>query len=48
MSQEKKVKGRPKEYSESTRVLSAQVPLSHYTRLKTILNYELDKLKIKK
>jgi hypothetical protein len=48
MSQEKKIKGRPKEYSEPTRVLSAQVPISHFSRLKTILNYELDKLKIKK
>ena len=28
--------------------LSAQVPKSHYERLKTILDYELDKLKIKK
>jgi hypothetical protein len=48
MPPEKKIKGRPKEYSEPTRVLSAQVPVSHFERIKTILNYELDKLKIKK
>lgn len=43
---EKKV-GRPRIYNEETRSLSAQVPKSAYTRLKTILDYELDKLKIK-
>ena len=48
MKEEKKPKGRPKIYTEPTRVLSAQVPVSQYSRLKTILEYELDKLKIKK
>jgi len=48
MSQEKKIKGRPRIYTEKTRSLSMQVPVSHYTRLKTILDYELEKLKIKK
>lgn len=44
----KRGKGRPKIYSEKTRSLSMQVPLSSYDRLKTILEYELDKYKIKK
>lgn len=48
MSQKKQGRGRPKIYTEPTRSLSMQVPLSQYTRLKTILDYELDKLKIKK
>lgn len=48
MTPKKPTKGRPKIYTEKTRVLSAQVPISHYSRLKTILEYELDKLKIKK
>ncbi len=48
MSTEKKKSGRPRIYTEETRSLSMQVPKSHYTRLKTILDYELDKLKIKK
>lgn len=47
MSQEKRKAGRPKIYTEKTRSLSAQVPVSHYNRLKTILEYELSKLKIK-
>ena len=42
----KKKLGRPRIYDEDTRSLSAQVPKSHYTRLKTILDYELSKLKI--
>jgi hypothetical protein len=46
MKKEKKPKGRPRIYSEPTRSLSAQVPISHYSRLKTILDYELSKLKI--
>lgn len=48
MSAEKKKVGRKKIYTEDTRSLSMQVPVSHYIRLKTILDYELDKLKIKK
>ena len=48
MSQKNKKLGRPNIYTEKTRSLSMQVPVSHYTRLKTILDYELDKLKIKK
>lgn len=40
--------GRPKIYEEKTRSLSMQVPISSYDRLKTILDYELDKLKIKR
>lgn len=48
MSGEKKKSGRPRIYSEPTKSLSMQVPISHYARLKTILDYELDKLKIKK
>jgi hypothetical protein len=48
MPPEEKTKGRPRIYTEPTRSLSMQVPVSHYTRLKTILDYELDKLKIKK
>lgn len=44
----KKTAGRPKIYNEKTRSLSMQVPISAYDRLKTILDYELDKLKIKK
>ena len=48
MSQDKKKSGRPRIYLEETRSLSMQVPKSAYERLKTILNYELDKLKIKK
>lgn len=44
---EKKPKGRPRIYTEKTRSLSAQVPVTHYARLKTILDYELEKLKIK-
>lgn len=48
MNTEKKKSGRPKIYTEETRSLSMQVPLSAYDRLKTILDYELDKLKIKK
>ena len=47
MSNKEKKRGRPKIYTEPTRSLSAQVPVSHYERLKTILEYELDKLKIK-
>ncbi len=47
MSDKKKRRGRPRIYTEPTRSLSAQVPVSHYERLKTILEYELDKLKIK-
>ncbi len=47
MTQKKPTRGRPKIYTEPTRSLSAQVPVSHYERLKTILEYELDKLKIK-
>lgn len=48
MTPKKTTKGRPKIYTEKTKVLSAQVPISHFSRLKTILDYELDKLKIKK
>lgn len=48
MAQKKETRGRPKKYTENTRVLSAQVPVSHYNRLKTILDYELSKLQIKK
>jgi len=48
MSQKKQGRGRPKIYTEPTRSLSMQVPVSHYERLKTIFDYELDKLKIKK
>lgn len=48
MKTEKKKSGRPRIYTEETRSLSMQVPLSAYDRLKTILDYELDKLKIKK
>lgn len=48
MEQTKRGKGRPKIYSEKTRSLSMQVPLSSYDRLKTILEYELEKYKIKK
>ena len=44
---QRKKRGRPRIYTEPTRSLSAQVPVSHYERLKTILEYELDKLKIK-
>ena len=40
--------GRPRLYTEETRSLSMQVPLSAYDRLKTILDYELSKLQIKK
>lgn len=45
---EKKKAGRPKIYTEPTRSLSMQVPISAYVRLKNILDYELEKLKIKK
>jgi hypothetical protein len=48
MAQKKETRGRPKKYTENIRVLSAQVPVSHYDRLKTILDYELSKLQIKK
>lgn len=48
MSKEKRKAGRPKIYTEPTRSLSMQVPVSHYNRLKTILDYELSKLQIKK
>jgi hypothetical protein len=47
LKQKKRV-GRPNIYNEKTRSLSMQVPLSAYDRLKTILDYELEKLKIKK
>ena len=47
MTPKKPTRGRPKIYTEPTRSLSAQVPKYHYARLKTILEYELDKLKIK-
>ena len=40
--------GRPKIYEEKTRSLSMQVPVTSYDMLKTILDYELNKLKIKK
>lgn len=43
----KRGRGRPRIYTETTRSLSMQVPISAYERLKTILNYELDKLRIK-
>ena len=45
---EKKKAGRPKIYTEKTRSLSMAVPISAYVRLKNILDYELEKLKIKK
>ena len=48
MQPENKKLGRPNIYNEKTRSLSMQVPISHYTRLKTILDYELGKLQIKK
>lgn len=48
MAQEKRKAGRPNIYTEKTRSLSMQVPVSHYDRLKTILDYELSKLQIKK
>lgn len=48
MKEEKKKVGRPKIYTEETRSLSMQVPKSAYDRLKNILDYELEKLKIKK
>jgi len=48
MESKKNKGGRPKIYSEPTRSLSMQVPVSAYDRLKTILDYELEKLKIKK
>lgn len=48
MNTGKKSAGRPRIYTEPTRSLSMQVPISAYDRLKTILDYELDKLKIKK
>lgn len=46
-SKKKSKAGRPRIYEEKTRSLSMQVPISSYDRLKTILDYELDKLKIK-
>ena len=48
MTPKKPTRGRPKIYTEPTRSLSMQVPVSHYNRLKTILDYELSKLQIKK
>lgn len=48
MAHKKETRGRPNKYSEKTRVLSAQVPISHFDRLKTILDYELSKLQIKR
>jgi len=40
--------GRPRIYTEKTRSLSMQVPISAYDKLYTILDYELDKYRIKK
>jgi hypothetical protein len=46
MEDKKKKRGRPNMYSEPTVSLHIKVPKSHYTRLKTILEYELSKLQI--
>lgn len=40
--------GRPMLYNEETIELRRYVPKSHFTRLETILDYELSKLKTKK
>lgn len=44
----KKGAGRPKLYNEESLELRRLVPKSQYSRIKTIIDYELDKLKIKK
>jgi len=44
----KKKAGRPRIYNEKTRSVSMQVPLSSYDRLYAILDYELQKYRIKK
>lgn len=43
----KKKTGRKQIYNEPTVVLSVKVPVSKYDKLKTILEYELDKFKNK-
>ena len=45
MEKEKKKMGRHNLYNEPTIVLSVKVPKSQFMRLKTILEYELSKLK---
>ena len=37
--------GRPSHFAEETKQLRVNVPVSHYERIKTILAYELSKLK---
>lgn len=37
--------GRPSHFTEPTKQLRVNVPISHYERIKTILDYELGKLK---
>lgn len=40
--------GRPKLFDEETIELRRLVPKSHYNRIETIIDYELEKLKAKK
>ena len=40
--------GRKAIFEEETKELRRYIPLSHYKRLETILDYEIEKLKIKK
>lgn len=44
----KKGAGRPKLYNEDSLELRRLVPLSQYSRIETIIDYELEKLKVKK
>lgn len=39
--------GRKKLFNEDTIELRRLVPISHYTRIETIIDYELEKLKTK-
>lgn len=50
MKEEKSSKkgGRPRKFTEKTRSLSMQVPVSAYDKLYAILDYEVDKYRIKK
>lgn len=40
--------GRKAIFEEETKELRRYIPLSQYSRIETIIDYELDKLKIKK